>query len=201
MRRSIVPGAVLPGRVVSVRDFGAFVDLGGGIQGLLHVSDMSWSRADTPGAVVAPGDQIHVKVLRVDEASGKISLGLKQLQDDPWSTAGTTYQVGQVFTGRVTRLAEFGAFVELEPGIEGLAHVSTFPPTGQPGGWAASVPVGATAAFEILSVDLAQKRIGVALVEDGSSRAAGSTASQSAAAPGTPLGSLADKLRDALKGH
>jgi len=201
VRRSIVPGAVLPGRVVSVRDFGAFVDLGGGIQGLLHVSDMSWSRADTPGAVVAPGDQIHVKVLRVDEASGKISLGLKQLQDDPWSTAGTTYQVGQVFTGRVTRLAEFGAFVELEPGIEGLAHVSTFPPTGQPGGWAASVPVGATAAFEILSVDLAQKRIGVALVEDGSSRAAGSTASQSAAAPGTPLGSLADKLRDALKGH
>ena len=185
VRKSIVAGAVLPGRVVSVPDFGAFVDLGGGIQGLLHVSDMSWSRATTPGAVVAPGDQITVKVLRVDEGTGKISLGLKQLQDDPWSTVGTTYQVGQVRSGRVTRVAEFGAFVELQPGIEGLAHASTFPPTGRPGGWAKAVPVGATAAFEILSIDLAQKRIGVALVEAGFSRAAGATASQGALAPGT----------------
>ena len=71
MRKSIVPGAVLTGRVVSVLDFGAFVDLGGGIQGLLHVSEMSWSRVTTPGAVVAPGDQITVKVLRVDEAHGR----------------------------------------------------------------------------------------------------------------------------------
>jgi small subunit ribosomal protein S1 len=185
VRKSIVPGAVLPGRVVSVPDFGAFVDLGGGIQGLLHVSDMSWSRAASPGAVVAAGDQITVKVLRVDEGTGKISLGLKQLQDDPWSTVATTYQVGQVRAGRVTRVAEFGVFVELAPGIEGLAHASTFPPTGGRGSWAQSVPVGATAAFEILSVDLAQKRIGVALVEEGSSRAAGATASQDALAPGT----------------
>src|SRR5687767_15075811 len=185
VRSSIVPGAILPGPVTSVRDFGAFVDLGGGIQGLLHVSEMSWSRATTPGAVVAPGDQISVKVLRVDEATGKISLGLKQLQDDPWSTVGATYQVGQVRSGRVTRVAEFGAFVELQPGIEGLAHASTFPPTGRPGGWAKAVTVGATAAFEILSIDLAQKRIGVALVEEGSSRGAAGTASQGALAPGT----------------
>jgi small subunit ribosomal protein S1 len=185
VRASIVPGAVLPGRVVSVPDFGAFVDLGGGIQGLLHVSEMSWSRATTPGAVVTAGDQITVKVLRVDEATGKISLGLKQLQDDPWSTAATSYQVGQVRTGRVTRAAEFGVFVELEPGIEGLAHVSTFPPTGRPGGGAESVPVGTTAAFEILSIDFAQKRIGVAMVEEGSARAAGATAPKGELAPGT----------------
>jgi small subunit ribosomal protein S1 len=185
VRASIVPGAVLAGRVASVTDFGAFVDLGGGIQGLLHVSDMSWSRATTPGAVVAAGDQITVKVLRVDEGTGKISLGLKQLQDDPWSTVGTTYQVGQVRSGRVTRVAEFGAFVELQPGIEGLAHASTFPPTGRPGSWAKAVPVGATAAFEILSIDLAQKRIGVALVEEGSARAAGVTASHAELSPGT----------------
>jgi small subunit ribosomal protein S1 len=184
VRKSIVPGAVLPGRVVSVLDFGAFVDLGGGIQGLLHVSDMSWSRAATPGAVVAAGDQITVKVLRVDEGTGKISLGLKQLQDDPWSTVATTYQVGQVHTGRVTRVAEFGAFVELAPGIEGLAHASTFAPTGRAAGWAQSVAVGTTAAFEILSVDIAQKRIGVALVEEGSVRASGATASQEALAAG-----------------
>jgi small subunit ribosomal protein S1 len=185
VRTSIVAGAVLTGRVVSVRDFGAFVDLGGGIQGLLHVSEMSWARVATPGEVVAAGDQITVKVLRVDETTGKISLGLKQLQDDPWSTVGTTYQVGQVRTGRVTRVADFGAFVELQPGIEGLAHASSFPPTGRSGGWAQAVPVGTTAAFEILSVDVAQKRIGVALVEEGSSRAADAAAPHGALAPGT----------------
>jgi len=146
---------------------------------------MSSSRATTPGAVVAAGDQITVKVLRVDEGTGKMSLGLKQLQDDPWSTVGATYQVGRVRTGRVTRVTEFGAFVELQPGIEALAHASTFPPTSRPGDWATSVPVGTAAVFEILSIDLAQKRIGVALVEEGSSRAAGATASQAALAPGT----------------
>ena len=140
LRKAIVPGAVLAGRVASVQDFGAFIDLGGGIQGLLHVSEMSWSRLTSPGEMVAVGDQINVKVLRVDEASQKISLGLKQLQDDPWSTSASAYAVGQVRTGRVTRVADFGAFVELEPGIEALAHASTFPPTGRRNGWTAAVP-------------------------------------------------------------
>jgi small subunit ribosomal protein S1 len=180
VRKTIVPGAVLTGRVASVPAFGAFVDLGGGIQGLLHVSDMSWSRVTNPGEIVAPGDQITVKVLRVDEATQKIALGLKQLLDDPWTTVATTYEVGQVRTGRVTRVADFGAFVELEPGIEGLAHASTFAPTGHTGGWAESVAVGSTGAFEILSIDAAQKRIGIALVDEGSSRAAGATAPQGA---------------------
>ncbi len=184
VRASIVPGAVLTGRVASVLDFGAFVDLGGGIQGLLHVSEMSWSRVTTAGAIASPGDEITVKVLRVDEATGKISLGLKQLLNDPWATVGATYAVGQVRTGRVTRVAEFGAFIELEPGIEGLAHVSTFPPTGRTGGWAKTVPVGTTGAFEILTVDLAQKRIGVAMVEEGTARAAGAVSLHDALAPG-----------------
>jgi small subunit ribosomal protein S1 len=182
VRKSIVPGALLTGRVASVVEFGAFVDLGGGIQGLLHVSEMSWSRSTSPGEVVAPGDQITVKVLRVDDATQKISLGLKQLQDDPWTTVPSTYEVGQVRTGRVTRVADFGAFVELEPGIEGLAHASTFAPTGRPGGWAKSVTVGLTGAFEILSIDTAQKRIGIALVDEGSARAA---SAQGTLAPGT----------------
>lgn len=205
-RKSIVPGAVISGRVTSVLDFGAFVDLGGGVQGLLHVSEMSWSRNTTPGAIVGAGDQITVKVLRVDEATKKISLGLKQLQDDPWTTAAARYEVGQIHTGRVTRLAEFGAFVELEPGVEGLAHASTFPPT-RPGGWAKSVPVGTTGAFEILSIDPAQKRIGIALVEEGSARAASATAppqddtSPSEDVPSPSLGSLAESLRNALKGR
>ena len=184
VRKTIVPGAVLNGRVVSVPDFGAFVDLGGGIQGLLHVSEMGWSRVTSPGEIVAAGDQITVKVLRVDEATGKIALGLKQLLDDPWTMAATAYQVGQVRPGRVTRVAEFGAFVELEPGIEGLAHASTFAPTGRPGGWAKSVAVGSTGSFEILSVDTAQKRMGLALVDDASSRAAGAAPPEGALVPG-----------------
>ncbi len=194
VRKSIVPGAVLAGRVTSVPDFGAFVDLGGGIQGLLHVSEMSWSRSVTPGAVVAPGDEITVKVLRVDEATGKIALGLKQLLDDPWSTVGAAFEVGQVKTGRVTRVADFGAFVELAPGIEALAHVSTFPPTGRPGGWTKWVPAGMTGAFEILSIDTAQKRIGVALVEEGSSRAAGAAAAAGEIAPGAVVTGKVERL-------
>ena len=206
IRKSLVPGAVVSGRVASVLDFGAFVDLGAGIQGLLHVSEMSWSRTTTPAAIVAVGDQITVKVLRVDDATGKISLGLKQLQDDPWATVPARYEVGQVRSGRVTRVAEFGAFVELEPGVEALAHASSFPPAARPGGWAKSIAVGLTGAFEILTIDPAQKRIGIALVEEGSSRAAAATAApddqpdatERAAAPSS-LGSLADSLRNALK--
>jgi small subunit ribosomal protein S1 len=200
VRRSIMPGAVLTGRVASVRDFGAFVDLGGGIQGLLHVSEMGWSRVTNPNEIVASGDQITVKVLRVDEATQKISLGLKQLLDDPWAKVAATYKVGDVRTGRVTRVADFGAFVELEPGIEGLAHASTFAPTGRTGEWAKSVPVGHTGAFEILSVDAAQKRIGIALIDEGSSRAAElrDDAQTPDAAPEASMGSIADKLRGAL---
>ena len=187
VRRSIVPGAIVSGRVASVREFGAFVDLGGGVQGLLHVSEMGWSRVSDASLVVKPGEEITVKVLRVDEDKQKISLGLKQLTDDPWSKVPATYEVGQVRNGRVTRIAEFGAFVELEPGIEGLAHASTFPPTGRSQGWSAQVPVGMTAAFEILNIDLEKKRIGVALVPEGSSRAEGAMASPGEIVPGARI--------------
>jgi len=209
VRQSIIPGAVLSGRVASVFDYGAFIELGGGVQGLLHVSEMSWARVPNAHAVVAAGDEITVKVLRVDEASGKISLGSKQLLDDPWSTAASRFEVGQVRTGRVTRVAEFGGFVELEPGIEGLVHASTFPPTGRRRGWAETIPPGTTAAFEIVSVDVPQKRIGLRLIEEGSSRSvAAATADNAPEAneftrpddePKGALGSLGDKLRDALQ--
>lgn len=171
VRRSIVVGAVITGRVASVRDFGAFVDLGGGVQGLLHVSEIGWSRVSDPEKVLTPGQEITVKVLRVDEANQKIALGLKQLSDDPWLSVETRYAVGQVFNGRVTRVADFGAFIEIEPGIEGLAHASTFAPTGKSRGWSSQVRAGMTADFEILSIDLEKKRIGVALLPEGSARA------------------------------
>jgi small subunit ribosomal protein S1 len=206
VRKSIVAGAVVSGRVVSVREFGAFVDLGGGVQGLLHVSEMGWSRVTDPSGLVKPGDEITVKVLRVDHDAAnkdkqKISLGLKQLLDDPWATVHQRYAVGQVHTGRVTRLADFGAFVELEPGVEALAHASTFAPAGRTDAWAAEVPPGTRAAFEILSLDPEKKRIGVALVPEGSSR--GKTADAEAgphdATATDGFGSLADKLRGALE--
>ena len=171
VRQSIVAGAVITGRVASVREFGAFVDLGGGVQGLLHVSEMNWSRVADPSQLVKPGEEITVKVLRVDDDRRKISLGLKQLTEDPWSRVKETYEVGQVHTGRVTRVADFGAFVELEPGVEALAHSSTFAPTGQSGGFSRLVAPGTTGAFEILSIDLEKKRIGVALLPEGSARA------------------------------
>ena len=202
VRKSIVPGAVLPGRVVSVPDFGAFVDLGGGIQGLLHVSEMSWSRA-TPGAVVAAGDQITVKVLRVDEGTGKISLGLKQLQDDPWSTVGTTYQVGQVRSGRVTRVAEFGAFVELEPGIEGLLPFSETD-LDRNADLKKAFPVGSEVEVAVLEADATGRRIRLSRKAVAQQREQAELREYSArpdTVPATPLGSMADKLRDALKGH
>ena len=205
VRKSIVAGAVMKGRVVSVREFGAFVDLGGGIQGLLHVSEMGWSRVSDPSQLVKPGDEITVKVLRVDGDTAnkdkqKIALGLKQLVEDPWATVHERYAVGQVHTGRVTRVADFGAFVELEPGVEGLAHASTFAPTGRSDAWSREVAPGTNAAFEIVSLDLEKKRIGVALVPEGSSRArtADGEPAQPDAGATEGFGSLADKLRGAL---
>jgi small subunit ribosomal protein S1 len=173
VRQSVVPGAILQGRVVSVPPFGAFVDLGGGVQGLVHVSEMGWSRSTDASQIVSAGDEVTVKVLRVDDATGKIALSMKQVGDDPWSRVADTYEVGQARTGRVTRVADFGAFVELEPGVEALAHVSTFPPTGTRDGWRQTVAAGTAVAVEILSLDLDKKRIGVALVPEGSARAGG----------------------------
>jgi small subunit ribosomal protein S1 len=186
VRQSIVAGAVMTGRVASVRDFGAFVDLGGGVQGLLHVSEMNWSRVADPTQFLKPGEEITVKVLRVDDDRKKISLGLKQLTEDPWSIVRESYEIGQVHTGRVTRITDFGAFVELEPGIEALAHSSTFAPTGRSKEWSSEIAQGMTGAFEILTVDLEKKRIGVALLPEGSSRAAGA-APQGEITPGARL--------------
>lgn len=171
LRKSITVGDIVIGRVVSVRDFGAFVDLGAGVQGLLHVSEMAWARVSDTSEVVKAGDEITVKVLRIDEATQQIALGLKQLSADPWTKVQSTYEVGQVLQGRITRVTDFGAFVELEPGVEALAHMSTFAPTGRSGGWSKSITAGMSGTFEILSIDLEKKRIGVAMVEEGSAKA------------------------------
>ncbi len=116
-------GAVVRGTVRSLTDFGAFVDLGG-VDGLLHVSDISYSRNVKPGEVVKVGEELEVKILKISKDTRKISLGLKQLSPDPWTLAVSKYTQGDRLRGKVSRVLDFGAFVELEPGVEGLIHVS-----------------------------------------------------------------------------
>ena len=116
-------GAVVRGTVRGLTDFGAFVDLGG-VDGLLHVADMAWHRVAKPSDVVSPGDSIEVKILKINPEGRRISLGLKQLAADPWSTAAERFHTGDRVQGKVSRLADFGAFIELLPGVDGLIHIS-----------------------------------------------------------------------------
>ena len=199
-RKAIVPGAVLTGRVASVVDFGAFVELGAGIQGLLHVSEMGWSRVTNPNEIVAPGDQITVKVLRVDEATQKISLGLKQLQDDPWSSVATRYQTGRVYRGRIARIADFGIFVELDAEFTGLIPLAE---TGVDRNvdLRKAFPIGGDIDVVVLEVDAAARRIRLskkAVAEQIEQAEVREYAARPEANPGPSVGSLAEKLRDAL---
>ena len=119
----LVEGAEVVGKVKNLTDYGVFVDLGG-IDGLLHITDLSWGRIGHPSEVVQVGQELRVKVLKHDPERGRISLGLKQLTPDPWEQVAATYRAGDRITGRVVSLADYGAFVELEPGVEGLIHIS-----------------------------------------------------------------------------
>ena len=116
-------GQIVDGIIKNLTDYGAFIDLGG-IDGLLHVTDMSWGRVNHPSEIFQVGDQIKVKVLKFDPETERVSLGLKQIQPDPWVDAAHKYPIGKRVSGKVVSLADYGAFLELEPGIEGLVHVS-----------------------------------------------------------------------------
>ena len=155
-------GDIVSGQVRSLANYGAFVDIGG-IDGLLHVSDISWSRVNSPEDVLTVGQELQLKVLKVDTENSRISLGLKQLQPEPWDSAAGKYAVGQRITGTVTRLMDFGAFVELEPGIEGLIHVSEM-------SWLKKVrkpsdilKTGDTVDAIVLSVSAGERRISLGL--------------------------------------
>lgn len=116
-------GDVVEGKVMRFTDYGAFVDIGG-VDGLLHISEISWGKLKHPQEILHIGDIINVKILSLNEEKGKISLGLKQTQPEPWSLVGTKYQIGDVFEGEVVQIKEYGAFVELEAGLDGLVHIS-----------------------------------------------------------------------------
>ena len=121
---TLEPGTELEGTVRSVRDFGAFVDIGHGVEGLVHVSELSWERVANPADVLQPGQRVRVIVKKVDRQTGKIGLSARDLIESPWKRAGEKYHVGTTVRGTVSRIAQFGAFVRLEPGVEGLVHVS-----------------------------------------------------------------------------
>ncbi|WP_029936417.1 30S ribosomal protein S1 [Sphingomonas sp. UNC305MFCol5.2] len=121
--QSLAEGQVIDGVVKNITDYGAFVDLGG-IDGLLHVTDLSYKRVNHPSEVLNIGDTVKVQIIRINRDTQRISLGMKQLESDPWDGAAAKYPVGAKLSGRVTNITEYGAFVELEPGIEGLVHVS-----------------------------------------------------------------------------
>jgi len=121
--QSLAEGQVIEGVVKNITDYGAFVDLGG-IDGLLHVTDMSYKRVGHPNEVINIGDTVKVQIIRINRETQRISLGMKQLESDPWEGADAKYPVGAKLKGRVTNITEYGAFIELEPGIEGLVHVS-----------------------------------------------------------------------------
>ena len=124
MLETLEPGTELEGTVRSVRDFGAFVDIGSGVEGLVHVSELSWERVANPADVLQPGQKVRVIVKRIDPQTGKIGLSARDLIESPWKRAAVKYHVGATVKGVVSKLAQFGAFVKLEPGVEGLVHIS-----------------------------------------------------------------------------
>ena len=155
-------GDIVTGQVRSLASYGAFVDLGG-LDGLLHVSDISWARVTKPEDVLEVGQELRLKILKVDAESKKLSLGLKQLEAEPWDAVPQKYVVGQRVTGTVTRLMDFGAFVELEPGVEGLIHVSEM-------SWVKKVrkpsdmlKTGDTVEAVVLNISVPEKRISLGL--------------------------------------
>ena len=131
VRATLIEGAVMQGRVVGTTDFGAFVDLGAGVTGLVHISELSHARIARAQDAVSVGDSIAVKILKLDEQDGRISLSARQTRQDPWASVDERFQAGKTYSGTVKRIASFGAFVELAPEIEALAPASEFPPSRQ----------------------------------------------------------------------
>jgi small subunit ribosomal protein S1 len=165
---SIQVGQVKAGRVTGLTNFGAFVDIGG-IEGLLHVSDISWTRIDNPQSALKVGDKIDVKILKYDPASHRISLGRKQLLAHPWEGIETRHPIGSTIKGKVTGLAEFGAFVEIEPGVEGLIHVSELSWTERVKRPHALLKVGQEVEAKLTGIDREKEKISLSLRRMGQS--------------------------------
>jgi small subunit ribosomal protein S1 len=160
--KNLTEGAVLPGIVKNLTDYGAFVDLGG-IDGLLHITDMAWRRVKNPSEVVNVGDEIQVKVLKFDRERNRVSLGLKQLGEDPWQDIARRYPAGSRLFGRVTNLADYGAFVEIEDGVEGLVHVSEMDWTNKNVNPSKVVQIGDEIEVMVLEIDEERRRVSLGI--------------------------------------
>jgi small subunit ribosomal protein S1 len=160
--QNLEEGQVIDGVVKNITDYGAFVDLGG-IDGLLHVTDVAWRRVNHPSEVLNIGQQVKVKIIKINHETHRISLGMKQLQDDPWQGIEAKFPVGARFKGRVTNITDYGAFVELEPGIEGLIHVSEMSWTKKNVHPGKIVSTSQEVDVQILEVDAVKRRISLGL--------------------------------------
>jgi small subunit ribosomal protein S1 len=159
------PGSRVQGRVRNLTDFGAFIELEPGVDGLLHISDMSWTRnVGHPSEILRKGQDLETQILNLDRENKRISLGLKQIQPDPWTTVALRYPMGSRVTGKVVRLTDFGAFVELEAGVDGLLHISQMSnrPISRPD---EVVNVGDELTLLVIRVDPNERRIGLSLKE------------------------------------
>ncbi len=160
--QNLEEGQVIDGVVKNITDYGAFVDLGG-IDGLLHVTDIAWRRVNHPSEVLNIGQQVKVKIIKINHETHRISLGMKQLLDDPWQGIEAKYPVGAKFKGRVTNITDYGAFVELEPGIEGLIHVSEMSWTKKNVHPGKIVSTSQEVEVQVLEVDPVKRRISLGL--------------------------------------
>ena len=159
---SLKEGAIVKGVVKNITDYGAFVDLGG-IDGLLHITDMAWRRVKHPSEVVQVGDEVEAKILKFDQEKNRVSLGIKQLGDDPWSGLSRRYPTGTRMFGKVANLTDYGAFVEIEPGIEGLVHVSEMDWTNKNVHPSKVVQLGDEVEVMVLEIDEERRRISLGM--------------------------------------
>lgn len=160
---SLEEGKIVKGKVKNLTDYGAFVDLGAGVDGLLHITDMAWKRVKNPGEVVTVGDEIEVKVLKYEKERSRVSLGLKQLTADPWTDVDKRFPKGEEFPGVVTNIADYGCFVELEPGVEGLVHVSEMDWTNKNVQPSSVVNIGEKVKVKVLEISESGRRISLGL--------------------------------------
>ncbi len=159
VRATLIEGAVMTGRVARLTEFGAFVDLGAGVTGLVHLTELAHGRVVRASDIVSVGDRVPVKITRLDETTGKISLSVKQVVTDPWESVPTSFLVGKAYPGKIKRYADFGAFVELRREIEALAPAREFPPSA--GGWRDGLVVDVAQDWVVIAVDAARRRITV----------------------------------------
>jgi small subunit ribosomal protein S1 len=162
MLERLQEGAIVTGVVKNLTDYGAFVDLGG-IDGLLHITDMAWKRVRHPSEVVNVGEELQVRVLKYDRERNRVSLGLKQLGEDPWDNIARRYPTGARLVGKVSNVTDYGAFVEIEPGVEGLVHVSEMDWTNKNVNPSKVVQLGDDVEVMVLDVDAERRRISLGI--------------------------------------